>query len=85
MRAIKSHADIVALQEAGYRDKVMLLINQYFKHMLEVYESNWDPKSYGYIVLLEDGDPLNDKRFLESIEIRGHQTLVSEIKEFYKK
>lgn len=83
MKVIKSQNDIEALFKAGFRDKVIQHVTYYFKHILEVYGADYDPHESGWIVLLEDGDPLNDQVFLEEkLGVRGSRNLVSIIKEF---
>jgi len=83
MKTIKSQTDIDALRKDGIPEKVIVHIHQYFKHVLEVFADDYHPNESGWIILLEEGDPLTDLTFLEEqLQIRGDRTLVSIIKEF---
>jgi len=83
MKAIKSNQDIEALTKEGtISEKVLECIRDYFTRLLGVYGDDYDPRE-GYLVLLEKGDPIFDKTFLEEqLCIRGGENLVSMIKEF---
>jgi len=83
MKTIKSQTDIDTLQNEGIPEKVIVHIRQYFKHVLEVFGGDYHSNESGWIILLQEGDPLTDPTFLEEeLGIRGGRTLVSIIKEF---
>jgi hypothetical protein len=83
MKAIKSKQDIETLTKEGtISEKVIEHISDYFTRLLGVYGDEYDPRE-GFLVLLEKGDPIFDKTFLEEqLCIRGGENLVSMIKEF---
>lgn len=82
MKTIKSQEDIEALSKEAPSEEVIEHINNYFSCLMGVYGNDYDA-SEGFIVLLEEGDPITNKRFLEEkLCIRGGEDLVSIIKEF---
>ena len=83
MKHIKSLADIETLKGTNIPEKVLVHIRGYFKTMMQLFGNDYDPKELGWIVLLEEGDPLTDSTFLEEeLGIRGGRTLITIGKEF---
>ena len=83
MKAIKSREDIKALQKVRYPGQYIAFIDHYFSRLMSVYGVDYRPNEEGYIILLEEGDPITEVTFLEErLEIRGGQTLETIIKEF---
>lgn len=83
MKAIKSREDIKALQKVGYPEHYIAFIDDYYSRLISVYGADYKPDEEGYIIMLEEGDPITDKQFLETkLCLRGGEDLVSVIKEF---
>lgn len=83
MKNIKSLADINQLKGTNIPENVVAHIRRYFNWMMELFGNDYNPQEVGWIVLLEEGDPLEDVTFLEEdLGIRGGRTLLSICKEF---
>lgn len=82
MKAIKTREDIESLKKANLSVRVIAHIEWYYNRLSELFD-NYVPEDYGWTVLIEEGDPITDAKFLEDeLKIRCNQTLVKILKEY---